>query len=151
MRGVFCPSDSHHVRRHLENPLNFRPLFFRIEKMMRKYPREICGETASQNKVPSRSGLVFAITTRLILPGANNGAPGLENAIAAVWDGVLVQRCTVHKHRNLLAHAPERLHEEISADYNAMIYAATREEIERQRKAFIRKWRLKHHPVGSRR
>src|SRR6476659_9642007 len=45
----FCPSDSHHVRRHLENPLNFRPLFFRIEKMMRKYPREICGETASQN------------------------------------------------------------------------------------------------------
>jgi putative transposase len=28
------------------------------------------------------------------------GAPGLDNAIAAVWDGVLVQRCTVHKHRN---------------------------------------------------
>jgi putative transposase len=60
-----------------------------------------------------------------------------------VWDGVPVQRCTVHKHRNLLAHAPERLHEEISADYNDMIYAATREEVERQRKAFIRKWRLK--------
>jgi putative transposase len=39
-----------------------------------------------------------------------DGAPGLENAIAAVWDGVPVQRCTVHKHRNLLAHAPERLH-----------------------------------------
>jgi hypothetical protein len=34
-----------------------------------------------------------------------DGAPGLENAIAAVWDGVPVQRCTVHKHRNLLAHA----------------------------------------------
>ena len=53
-----------------------------------------------------------------------DGAPGLENAIAAVWDGVPVQRCTVHKHRNLLAHAPERLHEEITADYNDMIYAA---------------------------
>jgi transposase-like protein len=78
-----------------------------------------------------------------------DGAPGLENAIAAVWDGVPVQRCTVHKHRNLLAHAPERLHEEISADYNDMIYAATREEVERQRKAFIRKWRLKHHPVAD--
>src|SRR6266516_1016695 len=38
-----------------------------------------------------------------------DGAPGLEKAIAAVWDGVPVQRCTVHKHRNLLAHAPERL------------------------------------------
>ena len=49
----------------------------------------------------------------------------MEKAIAAVWDGVPVQRCTVHKHRNLLAHAPERLHEEISADYTDMIYAAT--------------------------
>ena len=47
-------------------------------------------------------------------------------------DGVPVQRCTVHKHRNLLAHAPERLHEEISADYNGMIYAATREEVDRR-------------------
>jgi putative transposase len=78
-----------------------------------------------------------------------DGAPGLENAIAAVWDGVPVQRCTVHKHRNLLAHAPERLHEEISADYNDMIYATTREEVERRRKAFIRKWRLKHRPVAD--
>ena len=50
---------------------------------------------------------------------------------------------TVHKHRNLLAHAPERLHEEIAADSNDMIYAATR------RKAFIRKWRLKHPTVAD--
>jgi putative transposase len=78
-----------------------------------------------------------------------DGAPGLENAIAAVWDGVPVQRCTVHKHRNLLAHAPERLHEEVTADYNDMIYAATREEVEIRRKAFIRKWRLKHRAVAD--
>src|SRR5207253_4566390 len=36
-----------------------------------------------------------------------DGAAGLENAIAAVWDGVPMQRCTVHKHRNLLAHRSE--------------------------------------------
>jgi putative transposase len=78
-----------------------------------------------------------------------DGAPGLDRAIAALWDGVPVQRCTVHKHRNLLAHAPERLHEEISADYTDMIYAATPEEIERRRKAFIRKWRLKHRAVAD--
>src|SRR5207248_75702 len=35
-----------------------------------------------------------------------DGAPGLENALVAVWEGVPVQRCTVPKHRNLLAHAP---------------------------------------------
>jgi transposase-like protein len=78
-----------------------------------------------------------------------DGAPGRENAIAAVWHGVPVQRCTVHKHRNLLAHAPERLHEEIGADYTDMIYAATPEEIEARRKAFIRKWRLRHRPVAD--
>ena len=42
-----------------------------------------------------------------------------------LWDGVPVQRCTVHKHRNLLAHAPDRLHDEVSADYTDMIYAAS--------------------------
>ena len=78
-----------------------------------------------------------------------DGAPGLERAIAAVWDGVPVQRCTVHKHRNLLAHAPERLHEEIGADYTDMIYAATPEDIAARRKAFIRKWRFKHRPVAD--
>jgi putative transposase len=78
-----------------------------------------------------------------------DGAAGLDAAIAAVWGGVPVQRCTVHKHRNLLAHAPERLHEEITTDYTDMIYAATREEIEARRKAFIRKWRLKHRAVAD--
>ena len=60
-----------------------------------------------------------------------------------------VQRCTVHKHRNLFAHAPERLHDEITADYNDMIYAATREEIEARRKVFIRNGRLKHRAVAD--
>lgn len=78
-----------------------------------------------------------------------DGAPGLEKAIAAVWNGVPLQRCTVHKHRNLLGHAPERLHEEITADYTDMIYAATAEEIEQRRKAFVRKWRLRHRAVAD--
>ena len=78
-----------------------------------------------------------------------DGASGLDKAIATVWDNVPVQRCTVHKHRNLLAHAPERLHEEIGADYTDMIYAKTREEIESRRKAFIRKWRQKHPAVAD--
>jgi transposase-like protein len=78
-----------------------------------------------------------------------DGAPGLEKALTALWPTVPLQRCTVHKHRNLLAHAPERLHEEISNDYRDMIYAASREEIEARRKAFLRKWRLKYRPVAD--
>ena len=78
-----------------------------------------------------------------------DGAPGLEKALAAVWEGVPLQRCSVHKHRNLLAHAPVRLHDEVTADYTDMIYAATPEEIDTRRKAFIRKWRLRHRPVAD--
>ena len=54
-----------------------------------------------------------------------DGGAGLDAALTALWGDVPTQRCTVHKHRNLLAHAPERLHEEITADYTDMIYAET--------------------------
>jgi transposase-like protein len=55
----------------------------------------------------------------------------------------------VHKHRNLLAHAPEPLHEEVSADYTDMIYAAAAQEIEQRRRAFLREWRLKCRAVAD--
>jgi transposase-like protein len=66
-----------------------------------------------------------------------DGSSGLDKALAALCSDVPVQRCTVHKHRNLLAHSPDRLHEEVSADYNDMIYAKTKQEIEAKRKVFI--------------
>jgi transposase-like protein len=78
-----------------------------------------------------------------------DGAPGLEKALAALWPQLPTQRCTVHKHRNLLAHAPDRLHEEVTADYTDMIYAASAREIAERRKAFLRKWRLKCRAVAD--
>jgi hypothetical protein len=69
--------------------------------------------------------------------------------LAAVWNGVPVQRCTVHKHRNLLACAPERLYDEITADYTDMIYAETPQDIADRRKAFVRKWRVRHKAVAD--
>ncbi|HEU0148546.1 MAG TPA: IS256 family transposase [Bradyrhizobium sp.] len=78
-----------------------------------------------------------------------DGAPGLTAALTALWPDVPVQRCTVHKHRNLLAHAPKKLHEEISADYSDMIYAETAKEVEQKRVAFLRKWRLKCRAVAD--
>ena len=78
-----------------------------------------------------------------------DGAAGLARALAALWPEVPTQRCTVHKHRNLLAHAPEARHEEVSADYTDMIYAATPAEIEQRRRTFLRKWRLKCRAVAD--
>jgi putative transposase len=78
-----------------------------------------------------------------------DGGSGLEQALAGLWGDVPTQRCTVHKHRNLLAHAPQRLHEEVSADYNDMIYAASAAEIATRRRTFIRKWRPKCKAVAD--
>jgi len=79
-----------------------------------------------------------------------DGAPGLEAALVALWnDDLPLQRCTVHKHRNLLAHAPKHMHEELGNDYRDMIYADTAAEVEKSRKAFLRKWRLKCRAVAD--
>jgi hypothetical protein len=42
-----------------------------------------------------------------------------------------------------------RLREEITADYNDMIYADTPQEVEKRCKAFLRKWRVRHSPVAD--
>jgi len=42
-----------------------------------------------------------------------------------------------------------RLHEEISAEYNDMIYAGTPKEIDARRRSFIRTWRLKCRAVAD--
>ena len=79
-----------------------------------------------------------------------DGAPGLEAALTALWGADLpIQRCTVHKHRNLLGHAPKHLHDELTEDYRDMIYAETAAEVETRRKAFLRKWRLKCRAVAD--
>ena len=79
-----------------------------------------------------------------------DGAPGLEAALVALWGEELpIQRCTVHKHRNLLAHAPKHLHDELTEDYRDMIYAETKAEVEKHRRAFLRKWRLKCKAVAD--
>jgi transposase-like protein len=79
-----------------------------------------------------------------------DGAPGLEAALVALWGNDLaVQRCTVHKHRNLLGHAPGHMHDELTEDYRDMIYAETAAEVEKKRKAFLRKWRLKCKAVAD--
>jgi putative transposase len=78
-----------------------------------------------------------------------DGAPGLEKALVSLWSDLAIQRCTVHKLRNLIAHAPKRLAEEIAADYSDMIYARDASEVEKRRKAFLRKWREKFEAVAT--
>jgi putative transposase len=72
-----------------------------------------------------------------------DGGKGLEAARASLGDDLPVQRCTVHKERNLLAHAPKHLHDEIKADFNDMVHAGSTAEVLAQRKLFLAKWKLR--------
>src|SRR6266567_484251 len=68
---------------------------------------------------------------------------------AEAWRSVLddLVRRGLRRPEFLMVDGAAGLDKEITADYSDMIYAATREEIEARRKAFIRKWRLKHRAV----
>ena len=74
-------------------------------------------------------------------PQVGRGEP---SAIPAAWPArrVLAVVASAHSGR-------PRQNDEVTADYTDMIYAATREEIEARRKAFIRKWRFKHRAVAD--
>jgi transposase-like protein len=70
-----------------------------------------------------------------------DGNQGLALALEKLWPGMPRQRCVVHKLRNLLAHAPKRLHDEIRTDYHAITYAEDAAGARAAYEAFLRKWR----------
>jgi transposase-like protein len=72
-----------------------------------------------------------------------DGSPGLVQALEEQRKKIQIQRCTNHKLRNLQAKAPARLREELSEDYRRMIYAASVDEVAKQREKFQKKWKLK--------
>ena len=70
-----------------------------------------------------------------------DGNPGLRGAIERVWPKVPVQRCTVHKLRNLERKAPAHAQDEIKADYHRVVYAESLAEARKAQAAFVRKWK----------
>jgi putative transposase len=67
-----------------------------------------------------------------------DGGKGLRAAVERTWPAAAIQRCTVHKLRNLLTHAPRRLHDELRDDYHAIVFAE--EGGAATRTTFLKKW-----------
>ena len=114
-------------------------------------PRLSLRNLGGESKAASRQFLDDLDSRGLKLPEfiIVDGAPGLEAALAALWPDAPVQRCTVHKHRNLLAHAPKHMQDALTEDDRDMIDASTKVEIEKRRKGFQSKWRLKCKAVAE--
>ncbi len=71
-----------------------------------------CGARATRHGV--LDGLIAQGLRTPKFPSADGGA-GLDRVLAALWRGVAAQRWAVHEHKNLLAHAPDALHKEVSS------------------------------------
>ena len=70
-----------------------------------------------------------------------DGSRGLRAALAECWPAVAVQRCTVHKLRNLEVHAPKRLHDDLRQGYREIVYAEDERAARRAWLRFTSKWK----------
>jgi putative transposase len=68
-----------------------------------------------------------------------DGGPGLNKALSR-WPQTRVQRCVVHKLRNLQDHCPVHARAEMSREYNRIVYAKDGLQARQAREAFLRKW-----------
>ena len=66
---------------------------------------------------------------------------GLRAAVEEAWPGIKLQRCFVHKLRNLMTHAPKYLHDEIKADFHRIIYADSLDQAKEEWSRFVPRWR----------
>jgi transposase-like protein len=69
-----------------------------------------------------------------------DGHPGLRKAVGLVWPPTLVQRCCVHKLRNLERKAPKHAVAEIRADFHRIVYAESAATARGAYTAFECKW-----------
>src|SRR5260370_4451486 len=70
-----------------------------------------------------------------------DGNAGLRRALSLVWGKTPVQRCCVHKLRNLVRKAPEHAREEITDDFHRIVYAASDGAAREAYGAFTSKWK----------
>ena len=78
-----------------------------------------------------------------------DGSAGLRAAIQSVWPRADVQRCAVHKLRNLLAHAPEHAHELVKEDFHRIVYAEAASAAKAAYERFITRWSKRCPAVAS--
>lgn len=70
-----------------------------------------------------------------------DGNKGLRAAVEQSWLKVAVQRCTVHKLRNLERHVPRHVLEEMRSDYHRIIRANSLDEARKAYREFISSWK----------
>ena len=100
---------------------------------------ELCGSEATE----AWKGFLDALGARQLkapLLCIIDGNPGLRRAVGAVWPRTEVQRCCVHKLRNLERKAPKHALGELREDFHRIVYADGAEAARAAYTSFERKW-----------
>jgi transposase-like protein len=84
-------------------------------------------------------GLVRRRINRPVLAIVDGNA-GLRSALDLVWPGIKVQRCTVHKLRNLQTYCPKPVYPEVKDSYGEIIQATNNEAGKAAYGRFLGKW-----------
>ena len=100
---------------------------------------ELCGSESAD----AWQGFVEDVKARGLrapLLAVIDGNPGLRQALGRMWPTTAVQRCAVHKLRNLERKAPKHALDELREDFHRIVYAASGEAGRTAYNAFERKW-----------
>lgn len=72
-----------------------------------------------------------------------DGSAGLRRAVEVTWPRAQVQRCVVHKLRNLETHAPKRALDDLRRDFHAISEAQSEKAARAAYALFVRTWRAR--------
>jgi transposase-like protein len=100
---------------------------------------ELCGSESGE----AWKEFVDALRTRGLrapLLAVIDGNAGLRQAVGRTWPTTAVQRCAVHKLRNLERKAPKHALDDLREDFHRIVYAASGEAGRTAYSAFERKW-----------
>jgi transposase-like protein len=78
-----------------------------------------------------------------------DGSAGLRNAIKTTWPRARIQRCVVHKLRNLEAHCPKRALDDLRADFHAITEAESEKLARKAHARFVRVWQSRAEGVAA--
>jgi putative transposase len=101
---------------------------------------EMCGGESSE----AWKGFLDDLTVRKLAAPmlcVIDGNAGLRRAVELVWPKAQVQRCAVHKLRNMQRKAPKHAQDEVADDFHKIVYAKDRQAAEAAREALQAKWK----------
>jgi len=101
---------------------------------------EMCGSESHEAWKGFLDGLVERGLRAPVL-SIVDGNPGLRRALSTTWSKTPVQRCAVHKLRNLERKAPKHALAEVKADFHEIVYADSEAAAREAHATFMSKWK----------